>query len=132
MVRSSKHPKTDSDTTSAGKGKVAWRGYVNYTVTESDKKLLKAALENGWNTDESLEEVLLDGYKLSVTYDNYRSAFCATLYCQAADDSNAGWALTARANNTNAAVVRVLHIHCNVLHRQWDRSVEVQREADEW
>lgn len=127
-----KNAKKDGHTGRAGRPRVAFRGYVNYTPTKEDKESLTLGLADGWNVAEHLESVLLGGYRIGINWDNYNSAYAASLYCQNADSSNAGWTLSARASNPDSALVRVLWLHFHVFREDWSSALERSREADEW
>lgn len=116
----------------AGKVRAKWQGYVNYTPNASDKEAFKRDMEEGYDVGAAIEECLHSGYKLSVAWDGYNSAICASLYCQVVGDPNAGWCLTARSTSTNNAIARVVWLHLIRLGGDWATAVEARRENENW
>lgn len=130
MAKLNTNPKSDGHVSNKrGSGRVAWQGYVNYTPTADDKRNLKAMLASGNRPSDALPDVLLAGYKLSITYDTYHSSFSATLYCQIEGSPDAGKALSQRAGNVDSAIERLLFVHCFVLVEGWGAT---PAPADNW
>lgn len=127
-----KSRKKDGHTGRAGKPRVAFRGYVNYTPTEQDKKTLKELLQNGWDAWSEVPGILLDGYRLGVSYDTYHDCFSAALYCTDESNGNGGWNLPARASDAYSAVVRAIFLHVYVFERDWSSAVEAHKHDQEW
>lgn len=116
----------------SAKERVPFKGYVNVTITQEMKLELKELLERGYNLEERLEDVILDGYRLGVTFDHYHQSFAASLYCQNKDNGNAGWTLAARAGNARAAIVRLLYLHLVHYEGEWGDGSTSGNAADEW
>lgn len=124
--------KQDSNTTSSGKQKVKFNGYVNYTPTEQDKHELRELLAAGHDLLDELYDEVADNYKLSIMWDSYHQSFAATLYAMDANCVNAGWTLSQRANDPWSAVSRLLYVHLRVFERDWTSAISGAKKVDEW
>lgn len=128
--RASKSPKSDSSHTGRGKVKVKWRGYVNLGLTEQQKAGFKSWAEKSDVWANEIPTLLDSGYTLSVAFDDYHQSSVAGLYCVDSENENAGWKLTAHAEDSYVAVLRVIFIHCVLLEGNW--SAGFQPEVDSW
>lgn len=83
--------------------------------------------------DASLAEVCDDGYKISLKYDDYSSAYACFFF---ADDGseNAGRALTGRGGSPFRALSECLYKHVVLLRGEWSVARSATRPSDdpEW
>lgn len=100
-----------------------WKGFVNYELTDDQKPEVKA-LALQWETvwDELLDLVLQD-YKLTVSYDGSRSVWNASVTCRNPKDRNGGLTLTGRGGNFAAAAASVVYKHIYGLNRDWSKAL---------
>jgi hypothetical protein len=113
-------PQKHSTVTAKKKQKVEWRGYVDYTLKDSDKAMFLewASGKDVW--DNEVPSLVEDGYKVSVSHDSYHSTCIGTIYCPIAGHENAGWCLTARHSDPGTAIYRVVFLHFIVLEGNWN------------
>lgn len=130
MPRTNKQEKQDGHQSGrASKPRAKFMGYVNYSPSEGDKRELREFLQDGQRPSDDLADILLNGYRLNVSWDSYNSSFSASLYCTDVESPNAGWTLSQRAGNVDAALERVIFVHVHVLHGDWSVA---SRKTDEW
>jgi hypothetical protein len=87
----------------------AVKGWVNVSLSEADKRLLtEETLNHAAMLDECARWVL-DGYRLSITWDDYSAAIQATFVCAAEDDPNFGYGLSARHPDLDMSLNSLLY-----------------------
>lgn len=118
--RTGRTRKTDSKTTTQGKPKVEWQGYVTFELATAQKKALDKFIENKNDPIDWLPGIALDGvYEVKCKWDAYNNCWVASLYCSKYGHENAGWALPCRANDFWTALRRLAFVHQEVLKGQW-------------
>lgn len=132
MNKGTKSAKKEGHVGRAGKSRVAFRGYVNYTPNEQDKAQLKEMLSGGWDAWGEITDILTGGYKISISWDGYHDCFSAALYCTDEGNGNSGWNLPARASDPYSALVRAIFLHVYILSGDWSGAVEAHRRDEEW
>lgn len=111
--------KTDSDQASNGKPKVQWRGYVNHDLTAAEKQAYaKYAADAEW-LDRAEFAALSTGHSIKVSWYEKGQCVRAVVYCENAENPNAGWALSAFAESAWEARARVLFLHHVVFETVW-------------
>lgn len=111
--------KPDSQVSAAGNKKVEWKGYVNYTPNDSDKRQL-IEFQSNWDKVMSIWATIeTDGYTIKSGYDERNDVHYATMFCQDEKNPNAGWALSQRAPDPLSAIVRVLYVHEICFEGNW-------------
>lgn len=118
--------------TASGKTKVEWKGYVNFSLNDSDKRKAEEYRGNPDWLDTAASHVCEEDYKLSVSYDNYNDCIVASLYCKRAGSPNAGYCLTARASHWYEAIFRVLYVHYVALDEDWNAQKEEGWDDSQW
>lgn len=129
--KTSRSPRQDSKFTSNNKQKVEFKGYVNFSLTETHKKDFAARMAKGQSFLANMGDYVERGYSIKVRWDSYNKAFSGQIYCENADDSNAGWSLSARASDPYIAIERVAYIHLVVLDGLWTTPETQERWDDE-
>ena len=105
----------------AGK-KVSYKGesnFVNYTLDDSERQHLKALQYGVSEYDDILVKLLEEEYAVSISYDDYSSAFMCLLRPKFTDNVNAGYLLSGRGSTPLKAVRQVAYIHWSVFDRDW-------------
>lgn len=96
-----------------------WRGFVNVELSVADKEAIKlgdASFDDAWGF---LMQRVLDGYKLSLSFDHSNSSWIASLTCKRSSDPNVGLCLTARGGRVEGAVLALWYKDDVVLARSW-------------
>ncbi len=103
----------------AGNVRPDWKGFVTCELTVEDKKSLREGAmpyEDAW---EGLLDVIPEGYKLSISWDDKNETFTASLTAGAGTGDNAGWCLTGRGASFDGAVCSLAYKHFTKLARNW-------------
>lgn len=117
--RGTVHPRSDSGKTGEGVDKVDFRGYVNLTLNDTDKRLFDEWLSNVEAVAGGINTVIEGGYRLSVSFDKRHDCFTGSLYCQVPGEANAGYSLSIKGGDVFTAIQRVFFVHLVVLGGQW-------------
>lgn len=102
-----------------------WKGYALSNVTDTVKKKVKA---DPPTTDDILHFIVItsaQGYKFSVTWDEQRQCYAASLYCQDAQSPNAGLMLALRHCEITLAIGALMFIHTEVYDEIWPTQASV-------
>lgn len=108
-----------------------WRGFVNVELSVADKEAIKlgdASFDDAWGF---LMQRVLDGYKLSLSFDHSNSSWIASLTCKRSSDPNVGLCLTARGGRVEGAVLALWYKDDVLLARSWSGRAQGGRSAYE-
>lgn len=103
----------------AGNARPEWKGFVSCELTVEDKKALREgamSYEDAW---EGLLDIIPEGYKLSISWDEKNDTFTASLTAGAGTGDNAGWCLTGRGASFDGAIISLGYKHFTKLRRDW-------------
>lgn len=109
-------------------GKAAWRGFVNYSLTAGDKEALKSGVVEYADAWDGVLDLVMRGYKASITYDDKNSSWVFSMTCQTTEEVNAGLTLSGRGGTLDGAVCSLWYRHENVMGGDWTKYVERQQE----
>lgn len=112
--------------------KVEWKGYINVTLTEAQKRSYVAWINDPDIFSNALELALRDGYKLSVDYQLRENAYRASFYCQNADLPEAGFCLSVFAREYGTALNKLVYIHSGILASDWSNHLKAQLVDESW
>lgn len=122
--------KKDSSRTAEGREKVKWQGYVNWSMSHVDKKVYKAWGEHRSVYENEVPSIIESGYSIKLSFDDYHQSVVCGLFCQNPTDANAGWCLTARAEDPYEALCRAMFIHYVCFDGLWPTEREL--DTDGW
>lgn len=114
------HARKDGQRSSNRPTRAEWKGYCNPVVSTALKDAISRAVAGGFSVGVQLEECILEGYKFSITWDDYNDCFTAALYAQNEDSVNAGWCATFRGSTIDRATLGLLYWHAMVANRDWN------------
>lgn len=111
-------------------GKVDFKGFVNYRLSEEDKENFMA-----WEYDDHDLFLLIagdnqQGYKLTMSFNSENDTFVATYMCNDPESPNAGYCLSAYGNDWYLALKTLTFKHNVVLEGQWN--VDKAKQQDSW
>lgn len=109
--------KVSEQTRTNGHGDVVW---ISTKLTEQQKQLFES--ETSSNTSAwwaSLHTELEEGYRLSLSYDNYSNMFLCTMFTRDATSKNAGKMLTSRSKDIFRSVLMTIWKHVSLYDRRW-------------
>ena len=115
----------------AGDVKDSWRGFVNVDLSAADKEAIRAGdvgFDDAWGF---LMQRVLEGYKLSLSFDHGNSSWVASLTCKRSSDANVGLCLTARGGRVEGAVLALWYKDDVLLARSWSGRAQGGRAAYE-
>lgn len=101
--------------------KSPFHGFVNYNLSEADK----AKFHEFWrqsNTDnwgQYLNQLIDNGYKISLSYDNYNTAYSATMMCMKVGHPDQGWCLSGKGPDITTAIEVLFFKHFDLLKEKW-------------
>ncbi len=93
--------------------------FVNWSLTDDQKKTLKATPFNLADLDNALIGLTQGGYKLTVSFDTYRECYTASLVPQGENNPNKGYILTGKGSTPLKATKQVLYIHYEIMDGDW-------------
>lgn len=96
-----------------------WRGFVNVELSLADREALKlcdVGFDDAWGF---LMQRVLEGYKLSLSFDHGNSSWIASLMCKRSSDPNVGLCLTARGGRVEGAVLALWYKDGVILAHSW-------------
>ena len=101
--------------------KIEWQGYLNVNLDSSDEVAFDA-----WQVERAFAlsdiAILVDnGYKFSLTWDDFHSGFSASLYSGNAKLAWTGWTLTAWAESVDEAIKLMFYKHYEMCLEDWER-----------
>lgn len=111
--------------------KYAGYSFVNWKPNTQEKKYIKDKIKDGFDYDLALEEVIAEGYKLSVSYVVNSDSFVASLTCKDPKDSNYKQTLTLWHKNAIVACAGVLIAHIDLLGTDWT-GADLSRSEHDW
>lgn len=111
---------------------VAFKGYVNVSLTEAEKRRFVAWLNDRDLYANALVAAIRSGHKLSIDFQAREDAFRASLYCQNANLPQAGYCLSIFASEHGRAIEKLLYIHAEVLGGDWSKHLKRSLVDDSW
>lgn len=93
--------------------------FVNWSLDESSKAACKTWLTSQEDYDDAISGTIEASYKITVSWDTYRSCFTASLIPQSDAKSNQGFILTGKGSTALKAIKQALYIHYQVMDEEW-------------
>jgi len=96
-----------------------WQGFLERRLSDME---LQAFDEHEWNAVEilaALDEMMLSGYKVTLSYQSKDKAFTATVMDQRKGSMTAGYALSATDGTGFGALCMLLYKHIEILSGEW-------------
>lgn len=111
----------------------AWKGFVRCELGAADKAALAERANSTSDKEllDTLEGVVDEGYKFSLSSARGESAYTASLYDVTQGRSSHGYTLTAYGRTGRKAILSLLYKHIAKLKEDWTRSLKPAAEMDE-
>jgi hypothetical protein len=93
--------------------------FVNWSLSPDEKAACKAWELSLEDYDEALLTLVEAGYKSTVSYDDFRSCFTASIVPTKTAKSNQGYILTGKGSTPLKSVKQVLYIHYHIMAEEW-------------
>lgn len=120
-----------ADKAAANKAKKAdqdgWKGFVSLELNDQQKAEAKKLMIDHERTVDNVWALVDDGYKISVSYDAYHSAYVCAATCRDALSVNNGLTLTGRGGGILAAMASLWYKHDVVCGRNWTTHANASR-----
>jgi len=94
-----------------------FRGFIDIPLSEDDKASLAAANFEESDAFSFIEEMLEDGYKISISADPAHSSVIATAIGRGADNQNDGYALSGRGPDVLGGLASLAYKHITLCDR---------------
>lgn len=115
--RSSEHLQSRRGKARQAEGQVAWQGFVDVPLTDEDKASLAEGHFEAADAFSFLEEMVEDGYKVSVSQDAKNSCYVASATGRRPDDPNNGYTLTGRGPDVVGSLASLAYKHITLCER---------------
>jgi len=107
--------------------------FVNWALSAEEKVACKAWSLNLEDYDSAYGKLIEDGYKVTVSYDGFRSCFTASVVPAKDAKSNQGYILTGKGSTPLKAVKQAFYIHWHIMAEEWSSysTAKAQEELDD-
>lgn len=93
--------------------------FVNWSLSENEKQACKAWELSTDDYANAIGSLVEGGYKVTLSYDNYRACFTASIVPTKDAKSNQGYILTGKGSNPLKAAKQALYIHFHIMGEEW-------------
>jgi len=100
--------------------KAEWKGYHKINLSREQNEDFEANHSQTQVTFAELDILCNNGYKFSLSWDDYNTGVSASLYAQSKKMEWAGYTLTAWAGDAQTATALLLYKHYVVAEEQWE------------
>lgn len=104
------------------KASPANRPFHGYVQIDLDKAQTEDCKSRKWDAETfatSLQRLVVDGYRVTLSEDTYNECYQATITPQDVKHKHAGWHLSGRGSNVAKALKQLVYIHYEVLDTDW-------------
>lgn len=108
--------------------KAEWKGYHKINLTREQNELFEGQYASRSVPFTDFDILVNNGYKLSISWDNYNGGVSASLYAQDQKMEWAGFTLSAWAGDAETALKLLLFKHYVVAEQRWE-IVKPEREG---
>lgn len=105
--------------------------FVNWSLDADQKAACKAWELERDDIDNLLVKTIEGGYKVTLSYDGFRSAYTASLIAQQEAKTNYGFILAGKGSTPLKALKQALYIHYYIMAEDWS-AYSVQGSAEEF
>lgn len=105
--------------------------FVNWVLDADQKAACKAWELERDDIDNLLVKTIEGGYKITLSYDGFRSAYTASLIAQQEAKTNYGFILAGKGSTPLKALKQALYIHYYIMSEDWS-AYSVQSAAEEF
>jgi hypothetical protein len=93
--------------------------FVNWSLSAEEKAACKAWLVTTEDYDNAISSVIEAAYKVTVSWDGYRSCYTASIVPTSDARGNQGYILTGKGSTSLKAVKQALYIHYHIMGEDW-------------
>ncbi len=93
--------------------------FVNWALTTEEKQDCKTFLTGEADYDDALHVIVQAGYKTTLSWDNFRQCFTASIVPTKDAKNNQGYILTGKGSTPLKAIRQALYIHYRIMDEDW-------------
>jgi hypothetical protein len=93
--------------------------FVNWSLSPEEKSDCKAWILSLEDYDAALGRLIEAGYKTTLSYDNFRHCYTASIVPTKDAKDNQGYILTGKGSTATKALKQALYIHFYVMGESW-------------
>lgn len=93
--------------------------FVNWSLDSDQKQQCKVWLPTGEEISDAMSNAIQAGYKITTSWDGFRSCFTASIVPTQDAKANQGYILTGKGSTPLKAVKQALYIHYVVMDEDW-------------
>lgn len=93
--------------------------FVNWSLSPDEKASCKAWCVTLEDMDAAETSLIQSSYKITVSWDNFRECYTASLLPQGDQHINAGYILTGKGSTPSKARKQALFVHFHVMDGEW-------------
>lgn len=93
--------------------------FVNWSLSADEKAACREWSLVLDDYDDAVGSLIEAGYKVTVSYDNFRSCYTASIVPTKDAKSNQGYILTGKGSTSLKAIKRALYIHFHIMGEEW-------------
>lgn len=93
--------------------------FVNWSLSAEEKQECKSWISAGEDLDNAISSVIEAGYKVTTSWDRYRSCYTASIVPTPDAKSNQGYILTGKGSTALKAAKQALFIHYRIMGEEW-------------
>jgi len=108
---------------SKAKAEQGWLGFVDVQLSDADKASLAQGHFEAGDAFQFMEEMVEDGYKVTISQDTAHSSYVASATGRLPDDPNNGYTLTGRGPDVIGSLAALAHKHIVICQRGSWRAV---------
>lgn len=102
--------------------------FVNCTMPTTERVKVKKFAEDAEKLWQLNEQLMLDGYKVTWSFDKSRGGFACSLTCKDPESTNFGKTLSAWSSGWFDALAALLYKHFVYLSQDWNMALSVKSE----
>lgn len=93
--------------------------FVNWSLSAEEKQECKTWLTTSEDLDNAISSVIEAAYKVTVSWDKYRTCYTASIVPTPDAKSNQGYILTGKGSTALKAAKQALFIHYRIMGEEW-------------
>jgi hypothetical protein len=93
--------------------------FINWSLSDDERAACKAWALSLEDYDNALISLVEAGYKITISYDNYRSCFTCSVVATPDAKSNQGYILAGKGSTPLKAAKQALYIHFHIMGEDW-------------
>lgn len=98
---------------------IDFQGYIEVRFDEDQKKLFKKWASEFSDLASSIDKQVEAGYRFSLSWDDYNSAYMCSITTKDSQSVNAGWVLVGRGKDVFSALLQAYYKHVVVTQENW-------------